>query len=201
MTALVGVGVLTTVGWLAVDRRTASPAVPVVNRGTLASSPPQAGRRAPAARTVAHAATPDADAKLVLDRLGVDARIVPVSAPHSVMQIPSDPQVVGWWRDGATPGSGRGHVVIVGHINFYGRAGALAELPDVRPGDPVVVSDARTVRYRVTAVRTYPKTSGIPAAAFSPDGPEELVLITCGGPFNAHTGNYEDNIVAYADPA
>jgi hypothetical protein len=202
-TALVGVGVLATVGWLALDRKAASPAVPVVNRGTLASSPTPTGSSLPPVKkqTAPSAPRPDANAKLVLSRLGVDARIVPVSAPHSVMQIPSDPRVVGWWRDGATPGAGRGHVVIVGHINFHGRAGALAELPDVRPGDPVVVADANSVRYRVTAVRTYQKTSGIPAAAFSPDGPEELVLITCGGPFDARTGNYEDNIVAYAEPA
>jgi hypothetical protein len=26
------------------------------------------------------------------------------------------------------------------------------------------------------------------------------VMITCGGPFDPATGNYEDNIVAYATP-
>jgi Sortase domain len=203
VTALVGVAVLAAVGWVAVDRTTASRPVPVVNRGTLAPSTPDAGSPVDATktRTGSSAAKPDAKAKLVLARLGVEARIVAVSAPHSVMQIPSDPRVVGWWRDGAVPGAGRGHVVIVGHINFHGRAGALAQLPDVRPGELVVVSGASTVRYRVTAVRTYAKTSGIPASVFSPGGPEQLVLITCGGPFDAHTGNYEDNIVAYASPA
>ena len=58
----------------------------------------------------------------------------------------------------------------------------------------------RTERYRIVAVRTYPKSSGLPAAAFRTAGPAQLVLITCGGPFDSSTGNYRDNIVAYAQP-
>jgi hypothetical protein len=50
-------------------------------------------------------------------------------------------------------------------------------------------------------VRTYPKETGLPASAFARDGAPRLVLITCGGPFDAATGNYEDNVVVYATPA
>ncbi len=138
---------------------------------------------------------------LRLRRLHVDAPIVAVRAVDGVMQIPRDPRTVGWWRGGAGPGDDTGSVVVVGHINFAGTTGALAMLPDARPGDAVVLDEPDGNRtYRVDGVRTYPKTSGIPAAAFSTAGAPRLVLITCGGPFDGRTGNYADNIVVYASP-
>ena len=57
-----------------------------------------------------------------------------------------------------------------------------------------------SVRYRVAAVRTYPKQTGIPPDVFTRAGSPRLVLITCGGPFDSATGNYEDNVVLYAVP-
>jgi hypothetical protein len=139
--------------------------------------------------------------RLRLARLGVDAPVVPVSAPGGVMQIPQDPGVVGWWSSGARPGSPRGNVVIVGHVDFHGVTGALAALPDTRPGDAVVVAGSTaSLRYVVRAIRVYPKATGLPPAIFARDGPQQLVLITCGGPFDPSTGNYEDNIVAFASP-
>jgi hypothetical protein len=75
-------------------------------------------------------------------------------------------------------------------------------LAHVRPGDAVTVAEAHhRVRYRIAAVRTYPKTTGIPNQVFAENGPSRLVLITCGGPFDPSSGNYEDNIVAYAEPS
>jgi hypothetical protein len=93
-------------------------------------------------------------------------------------------------------------VACVGHINLAGITGALSVLPKARPGDRVAIRAAgRTLRYRVVAIRSYPKAIGIPAAVFGSTGRARLALITCGGPFDSATGNYEDNIVAYAEPA
>jgi hypothetical protein len=33
---------------------------------------------------------------------------------------------------------------------------------------------------------------------FDQHAPGRLAIVTCGGPFDASTGNYEDNIVAFA---
>jgi hypothetical protein len=138
---------------------------------------------------------------LRLARLGVDAAIMAVSAPGLVLQVPDDPQVLGWWSGGSAPSNARGTVVIDGHINFNGVSGALAVLPRTRPGDVVTIHEpAATYRYVIHAVRTYPKSTGIPAEAFDRIGRARLVLITCGGPFDPSTGNYRDNIVAYAVP-
>ncbi|MGI8665827.1 MAG: class F sortase [Jatrophihabitans sp.] len=169
----------------------------------VADQPPAAGPGAvpadgPGLRSSAPLPT---GSRLRLSRLGIDSSIVAVSLHATVLGVPRDPQVLGWWAQGASPGSGPGSVVITGHVDYAGVRGALAALPEARPGEPItLVEPARVVRYQVTAVRTYPKSVGIPASAFARSGPERLVLITCGGPFDPSTGNYLDNIVAYADP-
>jgi hypothetical protein len=56
-------------------------------------------------------------------------------------------------------------------------------------------------RPRAGTVQTYPNRTGLPSSILTNDAPEQLVLITCGGPFDQNTGNYEDNIVVYASPA
>jgi sortase (surface protein transpeptidase) len=92
-------------------------------------------------------------------------------------------------------------VVIVGHVNYAGVTGALAVLPQLRPGDRVTISAGhRRVRYVVTGVRSYPKSTGVPGQVFARGGRARLVLITCGGPFDSASGNYEANVVAYAVP-
>jgi hypothetical protein len=139
---------------------------------------------------------------LEIARLGVRAPVVTVSAPGGEMQIPRDPRVVGWWTDGARPGGSAGHAVIVGHVNYAGVSGALGVLPELKPGDLVTVDvpGSPAISYRIAALRSYPKSAGLPDGLFSTDGPPELVLITCGGTFDSSTGNYEDNIVAFASP-
>ncbi|SHH64094.1 Sortase family protein [Jatrophihabitans endophyticus] len=177
----------------------------VTGRGAVAARDvgalPRPGRTAAHAPAVRRVPAPAADARLRLPRLGVDARIVGVGLRGSVMQVPGNPRVVGWWTAGAAPGAARGSAVIVGHVDYGGETGALAALPRARPDDRVVVTGRDGARrFRVVAVRTYAKTRGIPAAAFATDGPAQLVLVTCGGPFDPRSGNYEDNVVVYAVP-
>ncbi|GAB2478110.1 class F sortase [Jatrophihabitans fulvus] len=171
---------------------------PVVDVGQVPlgrSAAPGGGRGDPVA----------AGARLRVPRLGVDAPVVHVAVRAAggqrVMQVPRDPGTVGWWSGSARPGAASGTVVVVGHVNYDGVPGALGVLPRARPGDRVALA-SRTGRetYRVTAVRTYAKTVGIPPDAFRTGGAPRLVLITCGGPFDPATGNYEDNVVAYAVP-
>jgi hypothetical protein len=133
---------------------------------------------------------------------GKTAPIERVRLRGTTMQIPLDPRRVGWWAGGAAPGDSSGTAVIVGHVNYSGVTGTLATIATLRPGDHVTIAERhRTLRYAIAAVHTYPKTTGIPSEVFVRTGPVRLVLITCGGPFDSATGNYEDNIVAYARPA
>ena len=63
-----------------------------------------------------------------------------------------------------------------------------------------MVADGTTFRYRVTALRQFPKDELPWAQVFSQDVPERLVLVTCGGRFDRSRRSYADNVVVYAEP-
>src|SRR5207237_8012878 len=93
-----------------------------------------------------------AGSHLVLTRLGIDAPIDGVSLRGNVMEVPQDPRRVGWWTAGARPGSERGSIVVVGHVNYAGTSGALGLLPRARPGEIVNLVEAHTTEhYRIVA--------------------------------------------------
>lgn len=147
---------------------------------------------------------PTPPAQLRLPSLELSAPVVPVDVgPDGWLGVPDDPDVLGWWRSGALPGSGRGTVVIDGHVDSAARGpGTFFRLGELRPGDPVVIEGgAGDVRqYRVTGRRQFPK-SELPANdVFSQATEERLVLITCGGRFDPTSRRYEDNIVIFALP-
>lgn len=54
--------------------------------------------------------------------------------------------------------------------------------------------------YRIVGRRVYTK-SALPGEIFSTTGAARLVLITCGGVFDASIHSYESNIVLYGVPA
>ncbi len=131
------------------------------------------------------------------------ADIQPVGSTDGVLTVPDDPAQVGWWAGSVLVGSGRGSVVLDGHIDSATRGvGALWKLDELSTGNTVQVRtvSGRLVTYQVRARRVYRKTGGLPATMFSRTGPEQLVLISCGGPFDDTTRSYLDNVVVYATP-
>ncbi len=138
-------------------------------------------------------------------------RVVPVRpaqvAADGSLVVPADPGQLGWWTGGARPGDPFGSVVLAGHIDSqaYG-IGALAELVHARLGQPITVragASAQTslLTYRITARLEVPK-AGLASGtdAFRQDVPGRLVLITCGGPYDAARHSYRDNLIVVASP-
>ncbi len=143
-------------------------------------------------------------ARLELPGLGVAAPVIPVGVdPEGVLDVPPDPDVLGWWRGGARPGQSRGSILIAGHVDTVtGGFGVFARLAHLEPGAPVLIETAGggQLRYRITDSRQFPKAE-LPAHLGSVrDGPERLLLITCGGQFDRDAGGYSDNVVAFAVP-
>jgi hypothetical protein len=134
----------------------------------------------------------------------VDAPIVPLGIiPNGELDVPPDPKIVGWWRDGNRPGGATGGVVLDGHVDSARLGlGVFARLRNLSIGDVVEVSgaDGATLRYVVTTREEHLKTALPAREVFSQDVPERLVLITCGGDFDRATRHYEKNVVGYADP-
>jgi hypothetical protein len=119
--------------------------------------------------------------------------------PDRALRIPSDPGQLGWWIGSAMPGSAKGTVLIVGHVDTAREGpGALFKLEHLRMGSRIEVRIGdRTVAYRAVARRSYPKQK-LPQQLFSTGAPAELALVTCGGTFRH--GTYSDNVVVYGQP-
>jgi Sortase domain len=137
--------------------------------------------------------------------LGVDAPVDAsgIDVVHDVLGIPSDVHRVGWWRDGAEPGDATGTVLVAGHVDSAAAGmGAFFPLDDARAGDAVEIDTAsgRRFAYRVVSVRTVGKEA-LPTGVYAPGGAARLVLVTCGGTFDAATGHYPDDVVVTAVPA
>jgi hypothetical protein len=119
------------------------------------------------------------------------------------LEIPDDPDVVGWWTGGALAGEPYGGTVIAGHVDSrrYG-LGVLAEMRVLHLGQVVVLANAkRTVTYRITGVTSVPQARlAADTDVFAQNVPHRLVLITCGGPFNTQTHHYTENIIVTATP-
>ena len=63
-----------------------------------------------------------------------------------------------------------------------------------------VTQGGKTLKYRVTTIKTM-KKAALPTNIYTRTGSPKLVLVTCGGPFDAKIGHYRDNIVVTAVPA
>lgn len=145
--------------------------------------------------------------RIEIPKLKTVAPVVDVDTlPDRELQIPQNPGVVGWWRGGARPGAARGTAILAGHINYAGVQGALARIGTLNPGDTVYVigkyrGKSTKVKFRITGVRTYIKKALPYKEIFDQKSVGRIAIVTCGGPFDASTGNYLDNIVAFAVPA
>lgn len=178
---------------------------------TTAPAEPAAPGRPPAstvprpARIPSPVPTPGTEApprELSIPRLDLRAPVDPVGvADDGRMQVPEDPDRVGWYRHSPAPGAPEGSSVLVGHVDAEGRGlGVLVGLNDVRKGDRVQVGrgDGTVVTYEITARRTVGKAALAASGVFDRDGPAVLTLITCVGPYLPDNGGYQNNLVVTA---
>jgi hypothetical protein len=142
--------------------------------------------------------------RLTVPARGIDAPLDPVGVePAGEMTLPRDVDRVGWYRFGPAPGAAEGTVVLAGHVDDVEQGlGALAPLRRAEPGDEVVVetADGAVTRWQVVSREVIDKP-GVPFGdLFARSGPPRLALITCGGPFDADSRSYRDNVVVVAVP-
>ncbi len=121
-------------------------------------------------------------------------------ADDGQLEVPDETEI-GWYKYGATAGA-PGATVMAAHVNWRGSQGPFARLGTVEPGDSVEVTldDGTTRVYEVTERTMYGKLALPRERIWRNTGPEELVLITCGGEFNPELRSYKHNIVVYAVP-
>ena len=137
--------------------------------------------------------------EVVVGRLHVDSRVVPISGQSGTLLPPSDPQVLGWWQEGKPVGAQLGTAVVTGHTVHTG-GGALDNLDKLVVGDVVRVrTDQGWITYAVQRNRIYSKDALAREAAslFRQGGAGRLLLITCDD-WNGRF--YESNAVVFATP-
>lgn len=192
--ALVAVGA---VSWWGQD-----PSTPVATGPTVLPSPPtgQEVVASPALPREQRVDTePGAPERLEVPALSMDAPIVPIAAPGGVLTPPSDPQVLGWWADGARPGATRGSALVTGHTVSSG-GGAMDDLERLERGDRVwMTTDAGRIGYSVRSVSVLGKGELAQQAQrlFDQEVRGRLVLITCE---DWNGVEYLSNVVVNAVP-
>jgi hypothetical protein len=200
LAAMVGVGILLLAGCSGApdaaaprESATVTPApTPVVGVPVTAATPVAVRPAVPPVRLLAAS-------------IEVDMPVVPVGvAPEGFMELPVDPAVGGWYRFGSDPDAGEGAVVIAAHVDAPDYPiGPLSRVRDLAAGAEVDVVDSSGAvhGYVVQTVTYYAKTELPVDALFTREGTGMLVLITCGGEYDAASGHYTDNVVAVATPA
>lgn len=130
------------------------------------------------------------------------------------LYVPPNPGDVSWASQDVAPGSARGTIIIVGHINSGGVLGAFHDLADYRVGQLITLAlaDGRRMKYAVVAPpievskdQVGPRRQELFDQTHSyglPGRPRSgrLLLLSCGGAFDNRTGHYESNIFVYALP-
>ena len=144
---------------------------------------------------------------LSLATLDITAPIVTTHIePTGVVNVPSDISTVGWVQPGPTPGGPSGSSVIVGHRDgALGKNGAFYNLAQLKPGDPVVVTNVvgQQLHYTVVSREVLSKEEFARRTSlyFSSGGSPRLTMITCGGFYDKKAGGYQANVIVTAEPA
>lgn len=139
---------------------------------------------------------------LTIPSLGVDrSPLVELGKElDGTLEVPSDYDRAGWFAPGPAPGQ-FGPAVLAGHVDSKDGPAVFYRLAQLRPGAIVDVAraDGRVARFSVDKVERYAKDRFPTVAVYGDSNHRaELRLITCGGRFDARTGHYTDNVVAYA---
>lgn len=138
--------------------------------------------------------------RLSIPAIGVYTRLVQLGLnPDGSLEVPADFAVAGWYALGPSPGQ-QGNAVIAGHVDSVQGPAVFYRLGELAPGSLVRIAlvGHTTALFRVYAVREYAKTAFPTALVYAATRSPQLRLVTCGGPFDAQTGSYLDNIVVFA---
>lgn len=178
-------------------------AVPPSGKVASPASPPTMSAAAPST-TVPSPVSPLAPAKparLEIPAIGVrTGEIVDLGlAGDGTLQVPHDAITTGWFTGGPAPGE-VGPAVLAGHVDYKKVPGVFVRLKELKAGDEALVhrEDGITAVFTVYAVERHPKASFPTEKVYGDTTGPELRLITCGGDFDSSTGNYLDNVVAFA---
>ncbi|MFD0338732.1 class F sortase [Streptomyces sp. NPDC127117] len=140
--------------------------------------------------------------RLRIADIGVDAPFTDLSI-GATGQLdappPNDNNLVGWYKDGATPGE-RGAAIVAGHVDTMTGPAVFLQLQYLQPGAKVDITraDGSVATFKVDSVEQFSKAKFPDDRVYADTDSAQLRLITCGGAYNKTAKDYEDNVVAFA---
>ncbi|MGE3286260.1 MAG: class F sortase [Pseudonocardia sp.] len=163
--------------------------------------PGNAPESAPVTRTVIPPLPTSKPVALVVPALGLDSGpLLDLGLePSGKLEVPPDAKDVGWFDLSPTPGA-LGPAILAAHVDWKGVAGPFQKLDELQPGDEIRVrrADGTTAVFETYDVIRYPKDQFPTDEVYGDTTDAEIRLITCGGAFDATSGHYQDNVIAFA---
>ena len=127
-----------------------------------------------------------------IDKISLDAQVETIEIVDGVMQDPTGPWVVSWYKETAKLGE-IGNIVMAGHLDYWDVGAAVFyNITQLVKEDTVNITgeDGEVYSYTVDWIRNYDTANAPIQEIVGPTEEENLTLITCGGPFNYETGQY-----------
>ena len=144
--------------------------------------------------------TESAPVRVLIPALKVAAATVELGVGSGgALETPRDPDDVGWFVGAHTPG-GPGTAVVAGHVTWNGRPTVFHRLDQLKAGDKVRVdrADGTTAQFAVTRRETFSKQGFPTQEVYGGSATPQLILITCGGAYDADRRYYDSNVVVWA---
>jgi len=138
--------------------------------------------------------------RVVVDAAQVDAGVEILEIIDGVMEQPTGPELVTWYKETGRLGEDN-NVVIAGHLNYWGvPEGVFFYLDQLREGDRMEVTgdDGKMYVFEVEWVRQESNLAPPDVEVIGPTDVPSLTLITCGGEWNAGISEYDERTVARA---
>lgn len=138
-----------------------------------------------------------------IEKAHVDAQVEQQEIIDGVMQDPSGPFVVSWYKETGRLGEDN-NIVMAGHLDYWDVGAAVFyEVGKLEKGDVIEITgeDGQVYRYAVQWVKSY-NVAELGAKAvqeiIGKTKQESVTLITCGGPFDYEKGEYLERVVVRA---
>lgn len=139
--------------------------------------------------------------RIAIPAIGVDMPITALGlASDGSMALVERADTATWYKYGAAPGDRDGAALIAAHVaSPVDGVGPFSRLPELRGEDVVKVtmSDGSTQPFVVVKREQISKQT-VDYGAIMANSDGLLVLVTCGGEWNAENSRYEDNVIVWA---
>jgi sortase (surface protein transpeptidase) len=157
---------------------------------------------APDPSTVAAPLPPSTPVQIAIPAIGVSAPVMRLGRnSDGTVEVPplDNHNLAGWYDGSVTPGA-QGSSIVLGHVDDYSGPSVFFNIKTLQRGDTIdiVRADNSTAVFAVDGVQKVVKAQFPTNDIYGNVPYPSLRLVTCGGPFDAASGQYEDNIVVYA---